>query len=93
MGASANQSRFLGGSDSASFSNAGLPGIGTSQDPIEYTMTRHTNLDTYERIVPDDAKKAAAIIAAQVWRLAQREEMLPRFTKETMPLPVSLRVF
>src|SRR5262249_39353836 len=31
--------------------------------------------------------KAAAIIAAEVWHLANREQMLPRFTKETMPLP------
>jgi len=30
VGASANNNRFLGGTDSASFSNAGLPGIGTS---------------------------------------------------------------
>jgi carboxypeptidase Q len=92
-GASANSNRFLGGTDSASFSNAGLPGIGTSQDAIDYVMTRHTTLDTYERIIPDDVKKAAAILAAQVWHLANREEMLPRFTKETMPPPVSLRVF
>ena len=56
-------------------------------------MTRHTDTDTYEHIVPDDAKKAAAIIAAEVWNLANREEMLPRFTKETMPSPVSLRLF
>lgn len=63
------------------------------KDPIEYAITRHTDADTYEHIVPDDAKRAAAIIAAQVWHLANREEMLPRFTKETMPLPVSLRLF
>jgi hypothetical protein len=93
MGASTNSSRFLGGSDSAAFSSTGLPSINTSQDPIEVPLTRHTNADTYERIVPDDVKKAAAILAAQVWHLANREEMLPRFTKETMPLPVSLRVF
>jgi carboxypeptidase Q len=93
VGASANSSRLLGGTDSAAFGNAGLPNIGTTQDPIEYTITRHTNLDTYERIVPGDVKKAAAIIAATAWRLANREEMLPRFTKEAMPLPVSLRVF
>jgi carboxypeptidase Q len=92
-GASANNNRFLGGTDSASFSNAGLPGIGTSQDVIDYPITRHTTLDNYERIVPDDVKKAAAILAAQVWHLANREEMLPRFTKETMPAPVSLPVF
>ena len=93
MGASANSNRFLGGTDSASFGSAGLPGIGTLQDPIEYTTTRHTNLDTYERIVPDEVEKAATIIAAEVWHLANREQMLPRFTKEMMPLPVSFRVF
>jgi len=57
VGASANSNRFLGGTDSASFSSAGLPGIGTLQDPIEYTTTLHTNLDTYERIVPDEVEK------------------------------------
>jgi carboxypeptidase Q len=69
----------------AAHPSAGLPGISTSQDPIEYAMTRHTDADTYEHIVPDDAKKPAAIVASQVWHLANREEMLPSFTKETMP--------
>ena len=45
----------------------------------------HTNLDTYERIVPEDARQAATVIAAAVWHVANREEMLPRFTKEQMP--------
>jgi hypothetical protein len=52
------KSRGLGGSDHTSFNQAGLPGIGVMQDPIEYgTHTWHTNLDTYERIVEDDVKK------------------------------------
>ena len=51
FGASATTSRAVGGTDSTSFNNAGLPGIGFSQDPIEYnTHTHHTNLDTYERV-------------------------------------------
>jgi hypothetical protein len=83
----------LGGSDSASFSNAGLPGIGTPQDPIAYEMTSHTNLDRLDRIVPKDVEKAALIIAGEVWHLADRKAMAPRSTKDTMPLPVSLRVF
>jgi len=91
-GVSNTNSRATGGTDSTSFNNAGLPGIGMSQDPIEYnTMTHHTNLDTYERIIPDDVEKAAAIIAAAVWNVANREEMIPRFTKETMPAPVAAR--
>jgi hypothetical protein len=85
-GAIASTSRALGGTDSTSFSNAGLAGIGMQQDPIEYqSHTWHTMLDTYERIVPEDAKAAATEIAAAVWQVANRDEMLPRFTKEQMP--------
>lgn len=91
-GASSSASRVTAGTDSTSFNNAGLPGVSFSQDPIEYnSMTHHTNLDTYERIIPDDVKKAAAIVAAAVWHTANREEMVPRFTKEAMPAPVAAR--
>lgn len=83
------RSRGLGGSDNTSFNQAGLPGIGVAQDPVEYgTHTWHTNLDTYERIIEDDVKKSAIIIAAAVYALAMRDEMLPRFkTGEMPPLP------
>jgi carboxypeptidase Q len=92
FGVSTTNSRATGGTDSTSFNNAGLPGVGFAQDPIEYnTLTHHTNLDTYERIIPDDVHKAAAIVAAAVWHVANRDEMVPRFTKETMPAPVEAR--
>jgi Zn-dependent M28 family amino/carboxypeptidase len=91
-GINITNSRQTGGTDSTSFNNAGLPGVGAQQDPIEYgSLTHHTNLDTYERIIPDDVKKDAAIIAAAVWHAANREEMIPRFTKETMPAYVEPR--
>jgi len=87
-GAITTSSRGLGGSDHTSFNNAGLPGIGVQQDPIEYfTHTWHTNLDTYERIVEDDVKKSAIVIAATVYRLAMQDELLPRFTADKMPKP------
>ena len=86
IGAIASKSRGLGGTDSASFNQAGLPGIGMGQDPIDYqTYTWHTSLDTYERIIEDDAKKSAIVIAAAVYVLAMRDDLLPRFTKEQMP--------
>ncbi|HEY1492934.1 MAG TPA: M20/M25/M40 family metallo-hydrolase [Candidatus Solibacter sp.] len=92
FGASSTGSRATGGTDSTSFNNAGLPGVGFQQDPIEYnSMTHHTNLDTYERIIPDDVQKAAAIVAASVWHVANRDEMVPRFTKETIAAPVVAR--
>jgi carboxypeptidase Q len=88
VGAAATRSRRAGGTDSTSFNEAGLPGIGLGQDPIQYNShTWHTNLDTYERIVEADVKRSAIAIAAAVHHVAMREERLPRFTKEEMPEP------
>jgi hypothetical protein len=85
-GASASSARVEGGSDNGAFAVAGLPGIGTQQDQIEYNSTTwHTNLDTYERIVPDDVMKNAVITASVMWHLANREKLLPRFAPEEMP--------
>ena len=85
-GALSTKSRGLGGSDNTSFNQAGLPGIGMGQDPIEYNShTWHTNLDTYERIVEEDVKQSAIVMAAMVYHLAMRDELLPRFSKEEMP--------
>src|SRR5205085_685922 len=86
-GANPSSARVEGGSDNGAFAVAGLPGIGAQQDPIEYNSTTwHTNLDTYERIVPDDVMKNAALTASVVYHLAMRDQMLPRFSKETMPV-------
>jgi carboxypeptidase Q len=86
LGATNSKSRGLGGSDNTSFNQAGLPGIGVQQDPIEYgTHTWHTNLDTYERIIEDDVKKASIIIGSAAFQLAMRDELLPRFKTEEMP--------
>jgi hypothetical protein len=88
VGAVATRSRRSGGTDSTSFNEAGLPGIGFGQDPIQYTSyTWHTNLDTYERIIEEDVKKSAIAIAGAVYHLAMREERLPRFNKDEMPEP------
>jgi hypothetical protein len=86
FGAAATTSRRRGGSDHTSFNEAGLPGIGVQQDPIEYgTHSWHTNLDTYERIIEHDARQSAMVIAAAVYHLAMREAQLPRLPKDGMP--------
>ncbi|HEX6161882.1 MAG TPA: M20/M25/M40 family metallo-hydrolase [Vicinamibacterales bacterium] len=86
FGVNATQSRRRGGTDSTSFNEAGLPGIGIQQDPIEYNShTWHTNLDTYERIIEGDAQQSAMVIAAAVYHLAMRDQMLPRLPKDRMP--------
>ena len=86
FGAAASSARVEGGSDNGAFAMAGLPGIGTQQDNIEYNSTTwHTNLDTYERIVPEDVMHNAVVTASLVYHLANRDQMLPRFAPGEMP--------
>jgi carboxypeptidase Q len=85
-GATTSTGRTTGGTDHTSFNAAGLPGIGTNQDSIEYNShTHHTNLDTYERILPDDVKKNAIVTASVIYHLAMRDQIVPRFAPDQMP--------
>jgi Bacterial Ig domain len=81
-----------GSTDVGSFYLAGLPGIDTLQDPIEYDLTHHSNLDTYERLVPEDLMKAAVVTASAVYHIANRTEMMPRLTATEMPASDKARV-
>lgn len=68
-----------GGTDHLSFDRAGIPGFNFLQDPIEYfTRTHHTYADRFERLVIDDLKQAAVVVAATAYHLAMRDEMMPR---------------
>ena len=83
-GATATASRATGGTDSTSFNNAGLPGIGFSQDSIEYgSHTHHTNLDTYERVIEQDVRDAAVVVAATLYQLAMRRASRCRASPRT----------
>ena len=68
-----------GGTDHLAFDAVGVPGFNFIQDPIEYgTRTHHTAADTYERLMLDDLRQAAVVVAATAWQLANRAEMMPR---------------
>ncbi len=86
LGVTTTRSRQASSTDAFSFAAAGLPGINALQDPIEYqSYTWHTNLDTYERVVEDDVKRSAIVMAAAVYHLAMRDELLPRLARDQMP--------
>ena len=85
-GASATSGRNVGGTDSTAFNNAGLPGIGFNQDSIQYgSHTHHTNLDTYERVIEEDVRDAAVVVAGTLYQLAMRDQPIPRFAPDKMP--------
>jgi len=68
-----------GGTDHQSFDAVGLPGFQFIQDTVEYnSMTHHTNLDSYERLQPEDMRRNATIAAAFAYLTANREDLLPR---------------
>ncbi|MFT5761258.1 MAG: carboxypeptidase Q [Polaribacter sp.] len=68
-----------GGTDHLAFDAVGIPGFQFIQDPIEYrSRTHHTNTDTFERLVLDDLKQMAVIVASFVYNTAQRDAKLPR---------------
>jgi carboxypeptidase Q len=68
-----------GGTDHQAFDAVGIPGFQFIQDPIEYdTRTHHTNMDSYDHLIPDDLKQIATIVAAFVYNTANRDEKLPR---------------
>jgi len=48
----------------------------------EGTRAPHTNMDTYDHVLPDDLKQSAAVAASIIYSLAMRDDRVPR-----KPLP------
>lgn len=67
-----------GSTDHVPFDLAGLPGFQFIQDPIAYSRTHHSNMDTADHLMIDDLKQAATVIAAFAYHTAERTERLPR---------------
>jgi carboxypeptidase Q len=78
-----------GGTDHLSYDALGLPGFQFIQDPMDYSSrTHHSNQDTYDRLVEDDLKKSATIIASFVYHTSERAEKIPR---KELPKPAEPR--
>jgi carboxypeptidase Q len=71
--------RDTGGTDHEAFDAIGIPGFQFIQDPLDYgARTHHSNMDTYERLQPEDLAQAAMVEAIFVYNAAMRDQMLPR---------------
>jgi carboxypeptidase Q len=78
-----------GGTDHMAFNQVGIPGFQFIQDALEYdTRTHHSNMDTYDHLVPADLKQASVIVAAFLYQTAQRDEKMPR---KDLPKPTGGR--
>jgi carboxypeptidase Q len=79
LGVSTITMRNTGGTDHEAFDAIGIPGFQFIQDRLDYgSRTHHSNMDTYERLQPEDLAQAAAVEAIFVYNTAMRDQMLPR---------------
>lgn len=69
----------VGGTDHLAFEAVGLPGFQFVQDQIEYfSRTWHSTQDVADRILEEDLKRSAVIMAAFAYNTAMRDDLLPR---------------
>jgi hypothetical protein len=73
---------FSTGSAHEAYSEVGLPGYYFLQDRMD-PRRYHSNMDVYDRLVPEDLMANAVILATFVYHAAVRDEKLPRIA----PLP------
>lgn len=65
--------------DQSTFTEIGLPGISFLQDPLDYdSRAHHTDLDTLERLSPDDLAQAATVLAIFLANSANADARAPR---------------
>ncbi|MBC8087639.1 MAG: M20/M25/M40 family metallo-hydrolase [Phycisphaerae bacterium] len=76
-----NNSPFasVGGTDVTVFQCYKAPGIGTGALGWDYSNTTwHTNRDTYDKIVPEDLRNNATLIAMLAYMASEDPEKMPR---------------
>lgn len=67
------------GTDHLAFDEVGLPGFQFIQDRIDYrARTHHFNMDVFDKVLLDDLRTNATVLAAFAYHAAMRDEMIPR---------------
>jgi carboxypeptidase Q len=74
-----------GGSDNAAFICSGAPGFGLSSTSWSYSMhTWHTNRDTYDKIVMEEIRNNATLVAMLAYLASEDPRRMPR-DRRVMP--------
>ena len=76
----------IGSTDHLSFIAEGVPGFNPVQEYANYDVRiHHTNMDTMERMNPDDLKQSSVIFATLAYNAAMRDEKIPRDPARAVP--------
>lgn len=66
------------GTDHLPFLEAGVPAFNYDQLSRGYNHTWHSQVDVFDRAVPDDVRQAAIVMAVNALQLANLDRLLPR---------------
>jgi carboxypeptidase Q len=75
-----------GGTDHVAFVCSGAPGFNLNALSWDYGFTTwHTNRDTYDKVVTDDLKQNATLVAMLVYVADQDANLMPRIKLDPLP--------
>jgi hypothetical protein len=79
LGVRRNIEAGIGSTDHVAFREAGIPGFNPVQDYVTYDVrTHHTNVDTYERVRPEDLRQNAIVLAWFAYNASVTDQKFPR---------------
>jgi hypothetical protein len=70
------------GTDHLAFLPYGVPAFNYDQATRGYNWTHHSQVDSYDYVVPADVTQAAIVMAVNAWQFADMPEMLARGKKQ-----------
>jgi Zn-dependent M28 family amino/carboxypeptidase len=77
--------RYFGASDHVPFLNGGVPAYFCIQTVAHYREVHHSQTDTFDKVIPDQANQGAALLAAWAWNVSEMPDPLPHHAVPAEP--------
>jgi len=69
--------RYFSSSDHVEFLDKGVPAYFCMQVPAQYREAHHSQTDTFDKVIPEQANQGAALLAAWAWNVSEMPQALP----------------
>ena len=79
--------RYFGSSDHVAFQRAGIAAYFCVQEPAHYRENHHSQTDTFDKVIPDQANQGAAFLAAWAWNTSEMTEAIPHHQAQGQQAP------
>lgn len=77
--------RYFGSSDHVEFLDKGVPAYFCMQVPAQYRAAHHSQTDTFDKVIPEQANEGAALLAAWAWNVSEMPQALPHHEAAKVP--------